>query len=162
METFYHIVGRDTDPILWWQMCVRALIIFVFAVALYRLMPRRAFGANGTLDIVVVVLMGSTLSRALTGNAPLLPTLAATATLAVLYGMLAALAWRIDPLSRLIKGRPIRLIRDGRIDRHALRKAQLGERDLDESLRLEGVADVTTVADAYLERNGKLSVITRG
>ena len=162
METFYFVIGRDADPIAWWQMCVRAAIIFFWAIILYRILPRRAFGSNATLDIVVVVIMGSSLSRALTGNAPLLPALAATATLAALYVATSAASWRFDPLSRLVKGRPIRLIRDGEVDWKALRRAQLGERDLTESLRLEGIRDFGEVAEAYLERNGELSVIRKG
>ena len=161
MQTFYFLIGRDTDPIAWWQMCVRAVIIFAWAITLYRVLPRRAFGSNATLDIVVVVVMGSTLSRALTGNAPLLPALAATTTLGMLYFVLSFVARRFDPVSRLVKGRPIRLIRDGEIDRKALHGAQLGERDLTESLRLKGIGEVAEVAEAYIERNGELSVIRK-
>ena len=161
MQTFHYLVGHDTDPIAWWQMCVRAAIIFAWALALYRALPRRAFGRNAAIDIVVVVIMGSTLSRALTGNAPLLPALAATATLAALYFAVSWLTRRFDPLSRMIKGRSLLLVRDGAIDRHALRRAQLGEGDLRESLRLEGIGDPAEVAEARLERNGELSVIRK-
>ncbi len=162
METFYELIGRDTDPITWWQMCIRACIIFGWAVFLYRLLPRRAFGSSATLDIVAVVILGSTLSRALTGNAPLLPALAATATFAALYTALASLAWRSKPLSRLVKGRPVRVIYDGKIDRRAMHEARLGEHDLMENLRLKGITDYAQVAEGCLERNGEFSVIRKG
>ena len=45
METFHHLIGHDADPIAWWQMCIRATIIFFYAVMLYRMLPRRAFGS---------------------------------------------------------------------------------------------------------------------
>jgi uncharacterized membrane protein YcaP (DUF421 family) len=162
METFYDLIGRENDPITWWQMSVRACIIFAWAVILYRVLPRRAFGSSATLDIVAVVILGSTLSRALTGNAPLLPALAATAIFATLYTVLASLAWRFEPLSRLVKGRAIRVIRDGKIDRRAMRKARLGEHDLIENLRLKGLTDPDQVAEGALERNGEFSVIRKG
>lgn len=162
MDTFYWLIGRDADPIAWWQMSARAVIIFAWAVALYRFMPRRAFGSNAALDIVVVVIMGSALSRALSGSAPILPTIAATSALALLYALFNWLAMRFDPVSRLLKGRRIRLIRDGEIDDHALREAQLGRGDLMENLRASGVEDVAQVEDAFLERNGKVTVIKRG
>lgn len=161
LETFYHLIGEEPNHMAWWQMCLRATIVFFFAVALYRLMPRRAFGSNSAADIVAVVIMGSSLSRALTGSIPLLPTLAATATLAALYVVLTALAWRIDPLSRLVKGRPVRLVRDGTVDRAALRGCQLGLRDLQESLRQEGVSDIAEVEGMWLERDGKISIIRK-
>lgn len=162
LEDFYTLVGRDADPILWWQMCLRAVIIFVWAVALYRGVPRRAFGNNSAVDIVVVVVMGSMLSRAITGTAPLLPVIAASAVLAVLYSAVIVASSRLRPLSKLVKGRSHQLIRDGRIDRHAMHKAQIGEGDLRESLRQQGFDELDEVESAYLERNGKVSVIRRG
>jgi uncharacterized membrane protein YcaP (DUF421 family) len=161
MEMFHYLTGHDADPIAWWQMCVRAAIIFFYAVALYRLVPRRAFGSIAAADIVVVVMMGSSLSRALTGNAPLLPALAATALLAALYTVLTALAARLEWLSWLVKGRPVLLIRDGRIDTGAMRRTLMGRHDLEETLRTNGVADIEQVAEACLERGGELSVTRR-
>lgn len=159
METFDFIFGDDPRSIAWWQMCNRAALIFVYAVALYRLMPRKAFGGMAALDIVVTVIMGSSLSRALTANAELIPALAATAVLAALH---LAFSWatpRSDTLSRFTKGRPHLLIKDGKVDWQAMHRAQLGERDLTEGLRLKGVSAVDEVSEAYLERNGTISVI---
>ena len=161
LDTFHYLIGEDSYHIAWWQMCIRAVIIFFYSVLLYRVLPRRAFGSNSAVDIVAVVVMGSSLSRALTGSSPMLPVLAATAALAALYVLVTALAWRIDPLSRLTKGRPVRLIRDGEIDWGALRRSQLGRRDLEECLRLQGVAEIGHVAGAWLERNGRISVIRK-
>jgi uncharacterized membrane protein YcaP (DUF421 family) len=162
METFRFLIGQGADPIAWWQMCLRAAIIFLYSVALYRLLPRRAFGGITAADVVVVVIMGSSLSRALTGNAPLLATLAATAVLAALYTVLTALAARLEWLSWLSKGRPVLLIRDGRIDAKAMRWSLLGEHDLQEKLRASGVARAEQVAEARLERSGEISVIRKG
>ncbi len=161
METYFDLVGRDANSIAWWQMCIRAVIVFLWAVILYRVLPRRAFGSNAALDIVIVVILGSSLSRTLTGNAPVLPALAATAILALLYSVLSLLARRFGFLSRLVKGKPIRLIHDGEVDRQALRRAQLGEGDLKENLRLKGIGDPGEVAEAFLERNGEFSVIKK-
>ena len=159
METFHLVFGDEASQIAWWQMCARALLILLYALALYRLMPRKAFGRTAALDIVVTVVLGSSLSRALTGNAQLLPTLAATGVLAGMHAALSALAPRSALLSRLAKGRPIRLVHEGRIDWQAMEAARLGERDLTESLRLKGVGRVEDVAEAFLERNGAISVI---
>ncbi len=161
VATFHHLIGSQADQIAWWQMCIRAGIVFLYGLVLYRVMPRRAFGSTAAADIVVVVVMGSSLSRALTGNAPLLPTLAATATLAALYMVVTELTRRSALLSRLIKGRPLQIVCDGRIDWHALHHAELGERDLTETLRMRGIADVEQVEAAYLERNGRISVVRK-
>ncbi|MEX6505360.1 DUF421 domain-containing protein [Jiella sp. M17.18] len=159
MDLFRFVFGDTSGPVAWWQMCDRAVLIFAYALILYRILPRKAFGGTAALDIVVTVVLGSSLSRAITANAPLIPVLAATAVLASLYAGASTLAPRSEWLSRLAKGRAIRLVRDGSVDRQAMRRARLGERDLTESLRLNGVASIDEVAEAYLERNGAISVI---
>lgn len=161
METFHYLIGEQTPHIAWWQMCVRAVIIFVYAVVLYRVAPRRSFGAFAMPDIVFTVIAGSSLSRALTGNAPLLPTLAATALLVVLYALLLAGATRSEAISGLFKGRSVRLIDGGRVDWAAARRSNLGARDLDEQLRMHGVRGPDEIDEARLERSGEISVIRR-
>ena len=61
--------------------------------------------------------------------------------------------------SDLIKGHPTVLIENGDIKRKALRDAHMSDDDLDEELRQQGVRDPDKVAEARLERSGKLSVI---
>lgn len=67
LHTFYDLIGRDTNPILWWQMTIRAVIVFVYAMLLYRIVPVRVFGGSAAPDLVIAVIVGSSLSRALTG-----------------------------------------------------------------------------------------------
>ena len=61
-----------------------------------------------------------------------------------------------------MKGRPRVLIRDGKPDRDAMRRAHITEHDLDEDLRTEGLDGTETVKEARLERSGKVSVVKRG
>lgn len=159
MDTFHYLIGQDTPHIAWWQMMNRAVIVFVYALTLYRVAPRRSFAGLSAQDVVLTVVLGSSLSRALTGNAPLVPTLAATAALVVLHSMLSSMARRSEVISRLVKGRPIQLIQEGEVDWKAARRSDLGERDLSEQLRLKGVKRPVEVEEAYLERNGAISVI---
>lgn len=159
MDSFYQVVGRDADTILWWQMVNRGILILVYAIAVYRAMPARAFSNSAVLDIVVTVIVGSALGRALTANAPLLPTLAATAALMSAHVLLSVLTRYSRAISRIVKGRPVQLVRAGQIDWKMMRRVQLGERDLLEQLRLNGVGSLDQVAEAYMERNGAVSVI---
>ena len=145
----------------WWQMCNRAAIIFIYAMLLYRLAPRRSLANLSAVDLVLTVVLGSSLSRALTGNAPLLRTLVATALLVALHAGLSALAPRSDLISRIAKGRPIRLIHDGEVDWNVIRRNHLGPRDIAEHLRLKGIRDAEEVDEAYLERNGQISIIRK-
>lgn len=72
-ETFRHIIGPDSNAINWWQMCIRGVLIFCIALLLVRVGDRRIFNKNAAFDIVLSIILGSVLSRAITGNAPFVP-----------------------------------------------------------------------------------------
>jgi uncharacterized membrane protein YcaP (DUF421 family) len=161
MDIIHYLIGQDTPHIAWWQMSIRAAIIFVYAILLYRVAPRRSFSNLSAQDIVLTVILGSSLSRALTGNAPLIPTLVATGLVVALYVGVTAIAPHSQIVSRLMKGRPISLVREGKVDWQAFRNAHLGENDITELLRLNGLRDLSQVEEAHLERNGQVSVISK-
>ena len=102
------------------------------------------------------------LSRGVTGQAPFFETLGASAWLVVLHRLLAAIACRSPAVSRLVKGGDIVLVKDGRVRKDALRRADISLDDLNENLRLNAIARVADVAEARLERNGQISVVKLG
>ena len=160
-ETLHALIGREGGDITWWQMSIRAVAIFLYGLALIRFAHKRVFGKWSPIDIVLSVVIGSNLSRTLTGNAPFVETLAATTLLVVLHSLLTDAAARIPRLGPLLKGSPAKLIEDGRPDEKQLRKHAIGEHDLQEALRACGLRDVGEVQAAYLERNGDINVVKR-
>ncbi len=157
---FHHLIGSKGD-ILWWQMSVRAVIIFVFGLVLIRLFGRRAFGKQTALDIILAIVVGSNLSRALTANAPFFPTLAATVAIVLLFWMSSKLSARWHTFSRLVKGPPVWLFQDGKPDRKKMKRAGVSEGDIAEAARLSGLTGLSAVHEAVLERSGKISAIRR-
>lgn len=158
----HRLIGPDSAHLDAGQACWRAAIIFFVGLAYVRLVGARTFGRGTPLDIIVSVIIGSNLSRALTGSAAFLPTLAATFVIIALHWTLVRLTHRFRPLSLLLKGDPVDLVRDGRIDEHALRRDAISHHDLDEALRDKGVEGVEGVKRAVLERGGQISVIRGG
>lgn len=161
MELFHQVFVTTSDSMAWWQMCARAVLIVAYSILLFRLAARRIFGRDAVLDIIVGVVLGSMLSRAITGTAPLLPTMAASAVVVALHSVLAAIATRAGWFARLMKGRPTLIVADGKVDWARARRANIGEGDLTEELRLHGAASMEEVKEAYLERNGTISIIRR-
>ena len=76
------------------QECARAIVVFLYGLALVRIAGRRMFGKWSALDIVVSIIIGSNLSRIITGNAPFVGTLAATTLLVMFHWVLANLCAR--------------------------------------------------------------------
>jgi uncharacterized membrane protein YcaP (DUF421 family) len=142
------------------QMAWRALVVFIVGVALVRLADRRFLGRNAGFDMLLGIVLGSVLSRAVNGQAAFFPTLGASALLVLFHRLLGAAACRSHLLSQLIKGQALPLVHDGKADTAALRKAHMSDDDLEENLRLNGnVESVEAVREARLERNGSVSVI---
>ena len=155
------LVGPDDGTAATWQFCVRALLLLPYGILCIRIAGRRTFSNLTPLDIFVAIVVGSNISRAMTGKAPFLPALVATLLLVALHRLLAMATVQSNLLARFIKGRPIELIRDGKVDRAALRSSDLSNDDLIEGLRMEQAERIEDVALATFERGGKISVVPR-
>src|SRR5918912_2155824 len=112
------------------QMALRAVVVYVVAVLIVRIGKKRFMGRSTAFDVILGIMLGSIVSRAVTGNAPFLPAMAAAAVLLAMHWLFSALAFRSHVFGEAIKGEPRVLIRDGTIDREAIRGAHVSERDL--------------------------------
>ena len=143
------------------QECARTVLVLAYGWIAVRLAGRRLFGKWSALDIVVSVIIGSSLSRTLTGNAPLLGTLAATSLLLAMHWALGQAAARWRTVSRVVEGLPIALVRNGQSDAHAMRRWSISTADLEEALRQRALHDLNQVEIAMLEPSGSISVIPK-
>jgi len=141
------------------QMSLRAVVVYIGTVLIVRLGKKRFMGRATAFDVILGIMLGSIVSRAVTGNAPLLPALAASAVLIAIHWFFSAIAVHWHAFGRTIKGGSTVVIRDGSVDEHVLRKAHMTEHDLWEDLRTKGISELRQVAEARLERSGQLSVI---
>ena len=162
LETLHALVGTNGEAMTWWQMSLRAVLVFAVGLLIVRFAAARIFGKWGALDIILAVIVGSNLSRVMTGNAPFAETLAATILLVGLHAALARAVIRWPRLSTLLKGRAVCLVEDGELRRETLRRHGIGEGDLRMALRAQGVAELEEARTVYLERNGDISVVPRG
>jgi uncharacterized membrane protein YcaP (DUF421 family) len=143
------------------QECARTLVIFFYGVAVVRLLGRRIFGKWAALDIVVAIIIGSNLSRTLTGSAPFLGTLLATTVLILLHWLAAQGAARSRLMSRLFEGLGTTLAEDGRLDRDTAVRFSVSEADINEALHQSGAAGVEDTRRMILEPSGKITVLRR-
>lgn len=144
------------------QMMARAFVIYLVAIVLVRLGNKRFIGKFTAFDVILGIMLGSVLSRAITGSSPFFPTIAAGLALVALHGAFGLLAFRLEGFGDLIKGRSRVLVEDGEIRWEAMRRSQLTENDLLSALREEAsIEDVSQVRVARLERSGNVSVILK-
>lgn len=161
-DKWLHVfIGADAETIEWWQMCIRGFLIFVYGLLLVHIAEKRIFTNWTSFEIVLGVIVGSILSRALTANARFLPTLATATILVLLHKIMAKLSFSSRFISHLTKGKKIQLIREGKILWKNMKKSHVTEHDLREVLRIKtNIKDLRKVKAAYLERSGDISFIT--
>ncbi len=144
------------------HVALRAAVVFVVSIVMLKVGDKRFMGKSTALDVFLGIVFGSTVSRAITGNAPFFPALAAGLALVLLHWAFAAAAFRSHAFGNLVKGHNRLLVRDGEIDWGAMRKSHVTTHDLEEALRSKGEEpDVRRIREAHLERNGDVSVIMR-
>lgn len=153
-------VFGETRHVEWWQELPRAAVVFVFGLILLRLSGRRTFARWSALDIIVSIIMGSCLGRALTGSAPLGGTLLAMALLALLHWLLARAASRSVSLARLIEGGPAILGRSGQLFGLEMRRHNISDADMQEALRKDGVESAAKTRQITLEPSGTITILT--
>lgn len=164
MEFLEIVLGLDAKPedLAYWQMSLRAIVVFSAAILMIRIGHKRFMGGNTTLDILLGIILGSVMSRAITGNAPFFSTLAAGLTLVLFHWVLAAITFHFPRTSTLFKGCERHLVKDGELQHSILAKSHITRYDLEEAMRAHGKKpDINTIKTAYLERNGSISIILK-
>jgi uncharacterized membrane protein YcaP (DUF421 family) len=163
METLEWIFGGDTpvEPLEIHQVAARAIAVYVIGLAIVRIGKSRLVGRVSGLDILVGVILGSLLSRGITGHAAISTTAASSAALVATHWLFTRLATRWHGIGNLIKGHAVPIVQDGRPLESNLAASHLSPHDLAEALRLHGVSDISQVVAAFKERNGDISVIKK-
>ena len=156
-------LGLNAEQINIWQMGLRAAIIYVAALIMVRVAgDRRFIGSYAAFDVVLSIIFGSTLSRAINGTSAFFATIFAGFVLVTMHWLFSAIAFHITPLENKIKGRSRVLIRDGELCHQTMAISHITKQDLESTLRLKCQIDkLDRVERACLERNGDISFSLR-
>jgi uncharacterized membrane protein YcaP (DUF421 family) len=167
MDRFYDfsetLLGLSLKPqqLDVWQIGLRAIIVYLAMIVFVRFGKKRFLSRATAFDAILVIVIGSTAARAITGNAPFFETLASVFVLIALHWLISLMTSARPSLGSFVSGHSAVLVRNGRVDRQALARAHMSDDDLAEDLREEGVDSPAKVKEARLERSGKLSAIRK-
>src|SRR6266516_2026188 len=153
-------LGIEANHLTIFQVSLRGIIVFTAAIVMVRLADKRFLSRMSALDVILGLILASSLSRAINGSAPFFETLGVSFVLVLLHKALAWAAFRWHKFGELVKGHEDLLIENGKPLADAMRANHITEKDLLEELRQEGnVAAPGEVKLAFLERSGKISVV---
>ncbi len=88
-------LGLESEEVNVVQMALRAAIVYVAVVLMVRFLKKR-FAGRATAFVILGIMLGSIVSRAVTGNTPFLPALVAAAVLLGMHWLFSSIAMR-DP-----------------------------------------------------------------
>jgi uncharacterized membrane protein YcaP (DUF421 family) len=142
---------------------IRALVVYLFLLLIFRVAGKRSLGQITTFDLVLTLIISEAIQQALIDtddsltNALLLVT-----TLVALNIALSFLKQRFRHLDKWLEGRPLVLIQKGRMHHDRMRKERVDETTIMQVGRnLHGLRRMDDIAYAVVEQEGHISVIPR-
>lgn len=141
---------------------IRTLLLYAVILGAVRLMGKRQISDLQTSELVVTLLISDIAAIPMqdTGQ-PLLSGLLPIAILIFCEIVTSVIMLKSSRARRLICGRPIVVINDGKIVQSELRRLRMTTEDLCEELRQKDVFCLEDVSYAIVETNGRMSVIKR-
>lgn len=143
----------------WWELPLRAAIIYGALLVMVRLSGRRTVGQFTPFDLLVVMLLSESVSSALNGgDDSVTGGLLAAITLVGLNVLVAFITSRSRKTQAVLEGHAILIGRDGKIFGDVLRAQRVPVCDVEQALR-EADCDLEDMKYAFLESDGKISIL---
>ena len=138
---------------------LRTVVLYLVLIGVIRLMGKRQIGQMAPSEFVVTMLVANLAAIPLEEvQIPLHSGLVPILTVLGLEMALAFLSLRSHGVRKLLCGKPVILIDNGKILQENLRKTRVTLDELTGHLREKDVLDIGVVQFAILETNGNLSV----
>lgn len=138
---------------------MRTIFLYLVLILVIRLMGKRQIGEMEASEFVVTMLVANLAAIPMQdGGIPLYSGLVPILTVLGVELVLSSLSLRSIRLRRLLCGKPVILIENGRVLQENMRATRVTMDELMGHLRDKNVMDVQTVQYAILETNGTLSV----
>lgn len=141
---------------------VRTVLLYIVILLAVRLMGKRQISELQTSELVVTLLISDIAAIPMqdTGQ-PLASGFIPIAVLVMCEIAISVFMLKSGKFRRLVCGKPIVIIDNGKIQQQEMTRLRLSIEDLFEELREKDVFSIHDVAWAIMETNGKLSIIKK-
>ena len=133
---------------------IRAIIIYVVIIIAVRLMGKRQVGELKPHELVITIPLEE-------NSMPLANCLVPILLFVSLEIIMSVISMKSLWFRNLLQGRPIFIIRQGKLDQKKLKQLRLTMDDVVDALRQKDVFDISQVEDAVIETNGSISVLPK-
>lgn len=144
------------------ELIVRGTAMFWFLYVLFRCVVRRDAGGVGMADILVLVIVADAAQNAMAGEyRSIVDGMVLVGTIIFWNYLLDWLCYRFPALEQVLQPRPLLLVKDGQMLFDNMRRQLLTREELLAKIREEGLEDLAAVKRAYMESDGKISVVKK-
>jgi uncharacterized membrane protein YcaP (DUF421 family) len=142
---------------------IRAVVIYIVLLILFRLTGKRSLGQVTTFDFVLLLIISETVQNALVGqDYSMTHALLLVVTIVGLDIGLSLLKHRSSMLDRIMEGAPVALIRGGKILQRHLDGERVDPADIMSAAREKrGLSSMDEIEHAVLEKDGEISIMAR-
>lgn len=141
---------------------IRAIIIYVFVIIAVRLMGKRQVGELKPHELVITILLSAVALIPLEENSmPLANCLVPILLFISMEIIVSVISMKSLWFRNLLQGRPIFIIRKGKLDQKKLSEMRFTIDDVIDALRQKDIFDLSEVEDAVIETNGSISVLPK-
>jgi len=161
MDVLEKILGLHQHDLEWYQMAIRAVLMFFIALLFIRIAGMRAFGTRTPFDVVLTITIGALLSRCISGHYPVISCMAGALTLSLTHRIVAYFAYRSKRIRNVMQGSGVLLFKDGQMIEQNLRRCVVHEDDIHTALRQQGLDDLKKVKSMWFEIDGSITVVKK-
>jgi len=144
-----------------WELVCRAAIVYVALLIMLRVSGKRTVGELSIFDLIVVIVLGSSVRSALLGNdKSVLGGLLVVSVLLLLDFFSAFMTSRYKKVEQLLDGKPVLIARDGVVFHDVLKKCNVPSGTFEGVLRKHSLS-TAQIGQAILEANGTITICER-
>lgn len=172
MENLFSARTLDTWDALWFYLGltpVQGLAVALGTIAMYllfllitRVVGQRVFMKLSTFDMLIVIVLGAIMGRAMMGHTPTVSAAVIVMLLLLVLEFMFGMLSRSTRWERRINNQPVLLLADGEFLIDELRRTHITRSDVYARLRAAGIHSLSDVAIVVLERTGDISVLRAG
>lgn len=150
---------NELPPIFLAEVVFRSTIMFVFLLAALRITGKRGVRQLSIFETVIIIALGSAAGDPMFyEDVGIIPALVVFSTIILLYRLVTWLTGKISWFEKLVEGKTVCLIHDGRFSISEFGKETLAQDEFFSELRVKSIEHLGQVRSAYLEPSGEVSV----
>ena len=159
MDLLRSMLSFEVSPV---ELVLRGTLMYWFLFLVLRFVLRRDTGSTGIADILFVVVVADAAQNGMSAEyRTVAEGCLLVATLVTWNVLIDWASFRFEAFRKFAEPPPLLLVRHGRVIERSLRKEFITHDDLQAHLRQFGVANIGEVRAAFMESDGKFSVILR-